>query len=182
MLIPFLNTFGGPNTVISAGVFYGIAAAIWFHQAGNFGRRAAAVLVALLLVVLMVVNGRTHLLDVRVSKGEKLPPEKFVAWNSFSRVGVTTDRGYTSIVIDADAATALAGKDWDHLSDNERRDLSAWRPRVSVLSPSGRENVSHRRRRRLRCRASAGIRQPRHHGCGDQSHHRNQDHARTVRR
>ena len=31
-----------PNTVISAGVFYAIAAAIWFHQAGNFGRRAAA--------------------------------------------------------------------------------------------------------------------------------------------
>ena len=58
VLIPFLNTFGGPNTVIAAGVFYAIAAAIWFHQAGNFRRRAVAVLVALLLVVLMVVNGR----------------------------------------------------------------------------------------------------------------------------
>ena len=124
VLIPFLNTFGGPNTVISAGVFYGIAAAIWFHQAGNFRRRAVAVLVALLLVVLMVVNGRMHMLDVRVAKGEKLPPEKFVAWNSFSRVGVTTNRGYTSIVIDADAATALADKDWDHLTAKEHRDLS----------------------------------------------------------
>jgi spermidine synthase len=124
VLIPFLNTFGGPNTVIAAGVFYAIAAAIWFHQAGDFRRRAVAVLVALLLVVLMVVNGRTHLLDVRVAKGEKLPPEKFVAWNSFSRVGVTTNRGYTSIVIDADAATALADKDWDHLTPQERRDLS----------------------------------------------------------
>src|SRR6202162_6261649 len=72
----------------------------------------------------MVVNARTHMLDVRVSKGEKLPPEKFVAWNSFSRVGVTTDRGYTSIVIDGDAATALAGKDWDHPTESERRDLS----------------------------------------------------------
>jgi spermidine synthase len=124
VLIPFLNTFGGPNTVISAGVFYGIAAAIWFHQAGNFRRRAVAVLVALLLVVLMVVNGRVHMLDVRVAKGEKLPPEKFVAWNSFSRVGVTTNRGYTSIVIDADAATALADKNWDHLTAKEHRDLS----------------------------------------------------------
>ncbi len=124
VLIPFLNTFGGPNTVIAAGVFYAIAAAIWFHQAGNFRRRAAAVLAALLLVALMVVNGRMNLLDVRVAKGEKLPPEKFVAWNSFSRVGVTTNRGYTSIVIDADAATALAGKDWDHLTDQERTDLS----------------------------------------------------------
>ena len=124
VLIPFLNVFGGPNTVIAAGVFYAIAAAIWFHQAGNFRRRATAVLIALLLVVLMVVNGRVHMLDVRVAKGERLPPEKFVAWNSFSRVGVTTDRGYTSIVIDADAATALADKDWDHLTDKERRDLS----------------------------------------------------------
>ena len=124
VLIPFLNTFGGPNTVIAAGVFYAIAAAIWFHQAGNFRHRAVAVLIALLLVVLMVVNGRMHLLDVRVAKGEKLPPEKFVAWNSFSRVGVTTNRGYTSIVIDADAATALADKDWDHLTAKEHRDLS----------------------------------------------------------
>ncbi|HSR06600.1 MAG TPA: hypothetical protein VLM42_05575, partial [Bryobacteraceae bacterium] len=124
VLIPFLNTFGGPNTVIAAGVFYAIAAAIWFHQAGNFRRRAVAVLIALLLVVLMVVNGRMHVLDVRVAKGEKLPPEKFVAWNSFSRVGVTTNRGYTSIVIDADAATALADKDWDHLTAKEHRDLS----------------------------------------------------------
>ena len=124
VLIPFLNTFGGPNTVIAAGVFYGIAAAIWFHQDGNFRHRAVAVLVALLLVVLMVANGRMHVLDVRVAKGEKLPPEKFVAWNSFSRVGVTTNRGYTSIVIDADAATALADKDWDHLTAKEHRDLS----------------------------------------------------------
>ncbi len=79
---------------------------------------------ALLLVVLMVVNGTYHVLDVRVAKGQKLPPEKFAAWNSFSRVGVTTDRGYTSIVIDADAATALADKDWDHLTADQRRALS----------------------------------------------------------
>ena len=123
-LIPFLNTFGGPNTVIAAGVIYGVAAAIWFHNAGSARMRAVAVAVSLLLVMLMVVNGRKHVLDVRVSKGMALPPEKFVGWNSFSRVGVTTDRGYTSIVIDGDAATALAGKDWDHLSAGEQRDLS----------------------------------------------------------
>ncbi len=123
-LIPFLNTFGGPNTVIAAAVFFGIAAAVWFHHAGNPRRRATAVLVSLLLVMLMVVNFRAHILDVHVAKGQALPPESFVAWNSFSRVGVTTDRGYTSIVIDADAATALAGKDWDRLTAADRRDLS----------------------------------------------------------
>jgi hypothetical protein len=123
-LIPFLNTFGGPNTVLAAGVFYGIAAAIWFHQGGKGKGRAVAVLGALLLALLIVANGRLHWLDVRVAKGQQLPPEEFVSWNSFSRVGVTHDRGYTSIVIDGDAATGLADKDWDHLSPEERRNLS----------------------------------------------------------
>ena len=124
LLIPFLNTFGGPNTVIASGVFFGASAAIWFHQADRPGHRAVAVLVSLLLVMLMVVNGRAHWLDVRIAKGESIPQESFSAWNSFSRIGVTTNRGYTSIVIDADAATALADKDWDRLSDRQRLDLS----------------------------------------------------------
>jgi hypothetical protein len=124
ILIPFLNVFGAPNTVLASGVFFAIGAAIWFQQAGQARGRAAAVLASLLLVTLMVANGKFHMLDVRIAKGQKLPPEKFAAWNSFSRVGVTTDRGYTSIVIDADAATALADKDWDHLTAEARRTLS----------------------------------------------------------
>lgn len=122
-LIPFLNAFGGPNTVISSAVFFGIASAMWFHQAGWQRARAAAVLVALLLVALMVVNGKQRWLDVHAAKGMKLPEERFVRWNSFSRVAVTERDGYTSIVIDADAATALADKDLDHLSDADRGKL-----------------------------------------------------------
>ena len=124
ILIPFLNVFGGPNTVLASGVFFAIGGAIWFQQAGQARWRAASVLASLLLVTLMVVNGKYHLLDIRIAKGQKLPPEKFAAWNSFSRVGVTTDRGYTSIVIDGDAATALADKDWDHLTAEDRRALN----------------------------------------------------------
>jgi spermidine synthase len=124
ILIPFLNVFGGPNTVLASGVFFAVGGAIWFQQAGQARMRAASVLASLLLVTLMVANGKFHMLDVRIAKGQKLPPEKFAAWNSFSRVGVTTDRGYTSIVIDADAATALADKDWDHLTDDQRRALN----------------------------------------------------------
>jgi hypothetical protein len=93
ILIPFLNGFGGPNTVLASGVFFAIGAAIWFRQAGEARLRAASVLAALLLVTLMVANVKFHMLDVRIAKGQKLPPEKFAAWNSFSRVGVTTDRG-----------------------------------------------------------------------------------------
>jgi hypothetical protein len=123
LLIPFLNLFGGPNTVIAAGVFFAAAAAIWFNLAGSGKRRAVAVLCSLLLVALMVVNGKTHLLDIHVAKGQKLPPERFVAWNSFSRVGVTMSGGW-SIVIDADASTAIAPFDWDHLSDQDRYKLT----------------------------------------------------------
>ena len=121
VLIPFLNVFGGPNTVIAAGVFYGVAAAVWFHQAGRARLRAAAVLVSLVLVTLMVVNGKLHLLDVRIAKGQALPPERFVAWNSFSRIAVTSGM---YIIIDADAGTAIAPQDWDRLTPADRRELS----------------------------------------------------------
>ena len=44
LLIPLLNLFGGPNTVVSAGVFYAISARLRFNLAGSAKRRAAAVL------------------------------------------------------------------------------------------------------------------------------------------
>ncbi|HXP88337.1 MAG TPA: hypothetical protein VN841_26655 [Bryobacteraceae bacterium] len=119
LLKVFLDAFGGPNTVIAAAVFYAAAAAMWHHQAGATKSRAIAVLVALLLVALMVVNGKSHFLDIRYAKGHPLPPERFSAWNSFSRIGVT--RGDVSweqsapwmIIIDADAGTGIAPFDWD---------------------------------------------------------------------
>src|SRR5438128_9291156 len=116
ILIPFLNVFGGPDTVIAAGVFYGVSAAIWFNQAGGVRRRASAVLVALLLATLMVVNGKTLLLDIHVAKGKLLPPERFTQWNSLSRIGVSRDGDRWLIVIDADAGTDIAHYDWDHLT------------------------------------------------------------------
>jgi hypothetical protein len=119
LLIPFLHLFGGPNTVIAAGVLYGVAAAIWFNQASTGGRRrAAAVLTALVLVVLMVANGKNHFIDVHTAKGQPLPPERFTAWNSFSRIGVTRvdvswEAGtYWTIIIDGDAGTGIYPLDW----------------------------------------------------------------------
>jgi hypothetical protein len=116
LLIPFLDYFGGPNTVISAAVFYATAAAIWFNLAGGAKRRATAVLLSLLLVALMVVNGKLHLIDVHYAKGRELPPEQFVAWNSFSRIGVHASDGALTIDIDSDASTGIANYDWTHLT------------------------------------------------------------------
>jgi hypothetical protein len=136
LLIPFLDYFGGPNTVISAAVFYAVAAAIWFNLAGGSKRRAAAVLLSLLLVALMVVNGKLHLLDVRYAKGRALPPEQFVAWNSFSRVGVHGGGPYT-IDIDSDAATGIAYYDWSHLTEPQRYSLTHNGPGSAYLIRPG---------------------------------------------
>ncbi|MGD1095071.1 MAG: hypothetical protein ABSB35_24155, partial [Bryobacteraceae bacterium] len=56
LLILFLNTFGGPSTIIASAVFYAVSAAVWYNQAGSAVRRATAVLISLLLVTLIVVN------------------------------------------------------------------------------------------------------------------------------
>ena len=133
LLIPFLNLFGGPNTVLAAGVLYGISAAIWFNQAGAHRRRVAAVSISLLLAALMVVNGLHPLLDIRIAKGRALPHEVFVAWNSFSRVGVTWEpSGYWSIVIDADASTGISTFDW-HRGVTPRERWQLLQDRKSVV-------------------------------------------------
>ncbi len=124
LLIPFLEWFGGPNTLIAAAVLFAISAAIWFNQAGAFRRRAMAVLVALLLVGLMVFNGkRGRVLDIHVAKGQALPDEKFVAWNGISRIGVSQNGGNWSIVIDADAATGISPFDFENLAAQDRAQL-----------------------------------------------------------
>ncbi len=118
LLIPFLNLFGGPNTVLAAGVIYAISAAMWFHQAGGYKRRAVAVCMALALVALMIVNGKTHMIDVRYAKGHRLGKERFAEWNSFSRVAVSRadvswePGAYWTIILDGDAGTGIARFDF----------------------------------------------------------------------
>lgn len=140
LLIRFLDSFGGPDTMIAAAVFYSAAAAMWFNLAGAPSRRAGAVLTSLLLVGLMVINFRSHLLDIRYAKGQPLPPERFVAWNSFSRVGVHF-QGIWSIVIDADAATGIASFDWDHLDDAQRYQLTHEGPGLPYLVRPGAKTL-----------------------------------------
>jgi hypothetical protein len=137
LLIPFLNYFGGPNTVISSAVFYAVAAAIWFNLAGGSKRRATAVLLSLLLVGLMVANGKLHLLDVRYAKGLPIQPEKFVAWNSFSRVGVQATGDADTIVIDADASTGIAHYQWNQLTESQRYSLTHNGPGSAYLIRPG---------------------------------------------
>jgi spermidine synthase len=153
LLVPFLELFGGPNTLISAGVLFATSAAIWFNQAGAFRRRALAVAVSLALVALMVVNGRRgRVLDIHVAKGQALPAERFVAWNGISRIGVSQLYGGWSIVIDADAATGISPYDWDTITPQERAQLLhqgpgfpyAMRPgaKALIIGPGGGYDVA----------------------------------------
>ena len=124
-LIPFLDLFGGPNTVIAAGVVFAVSAAIWYNIGHQVLARASGVLLALALVALMFVNGTYHLIDIKWAKGQAVQHEIFVKWNSFSRVALVPEKGTQNhlIIIDADASTGIPPFDWDHLDTNTRSDL-----------------------------------------------------------
>lgn len=123
LLVPFLDFFGGPNTVIAAGVIYAVSAAIWFNRAGERQLRASSVLIGLLLVTLMIMNGTHPFFDVRWSKGERLPEERMSRWNSFSRVALVRANGW-DIRIDNDAATGIPSIDWSKpVPEDAKKDL-----------------------------------------------------------
>jgi len=119
-LWPFLNSLGGPNTVLAAAVLFAVSSAIWFHCAPSARGRAVAVVLALMLFALIAYNGRSHLIDIHYAKNQKLPDEIFSKWNVMSRIGLTRS---LNIFIDADAQTGISQFDFDHLQDHERREL-----------------------------------------------------------
>src|SRR5271165_6366337 len=122
-LVLLLNTFGGPNTVIAVSVLFASAAAIWFTLGGMRLGRIASVFVGLLFTMLVIGNTKYHFVEVRYAKGEKLREEQFTKWNSLSRIGLAKHDGGEMIFIDADASTGIADFDFNHLTEQNRRDL-----------------------------------------------------------
>jgi hypothetical protein len=140
-LVPLLNGFGGPNAVLAAAILYAVSAAIWYSMAERITLRAAAVGLALVLVALFVFNSRSPIIDVKYAKGQALAGEKFVKWNSSSRVALAPekDSGRPSIFIDADASTGIPNYDFAHLSDADREDLLYHGPGLPyVLRPGAK--------------------------------------------
>jgi predicted membrane-bound spermidine synthase len=153
LLVPFLNYFGGPNTVLTASVLYAASAAIWFNLAGTVRGRALAVIMALGFVFLIFFNGTKHVIDIRYAKGGRLPHELFSQWNSFSRIGlVRAAGGDYSIIIDADAATGIPDFDFDRLTDDQRLRLLSQGPgfpyqvrpgaKTLIIGPGGGYDVA----------------------------------------
>ena len=56
LLVPLLNQFGGPSTVIAAAILFAVAGAIWHSMAGSVTGRAASVALALALVAFVIYN------------------------------------------------------------------------------------------------------------------------------
>jgi hypothetical protein len=155
LLIPFLNSLGGPNTVIAAGVIFAISSALWFNLARNGRGRAFSVALALGLVGLMFANAKLHWIDVKYAKGQSLPKEVFSRWNSFSRIGVAPETPGSStnlIIIDADASTGIARFDFERMDPETRFNLLhqgpgfpyAVRPgaKTLIIGPGGGWDVS----------------------------------------
>jgi len=154
LLIPLLDTFGGPNTVIAVAVLFAATSAIWYNLAREFSGRVGAVALALALTALFVFNMRLDWIDVRYAKGQTLANEQFVKWNSFSRIAVSRESGNNlpNIVIDADAATGIFTQDHSKLTAEVRKNLLKGGPALAyklkpgaktlVIGPGGGWDVS----------------------------------------
>lgn len=153
-LVLFLNTFGGPNTVIAVAVLFCAAAAIWFSLAGVKAGRIASVFIGLILTMVVIGNLKLNLLEVRYAKGQKLHEEIFTKWNSISRIGMARDpdSGGQMIYIDADASTGVANFDFEHLSATDTEYLLHQGPGIPynlrpgaktlVIGPGGGWDIS----------------------------------------
>ena len=146
VLIPLLNQAGkagGPNTTLSVAVLFAAAAAIWFNLGKSRTGRVVSVGVALAFTLLVIVNSKTGWIDVRYAKGQLLQNEKFVRWNSFSRIALGEEREshFPMIFIDADASTGIANFDFDHLGDADRHKLLYEGPGLPYLIRPGAKTL-----------------------------------------
>ncbi len=154
-LLPLLNLpQGGLSTVIAASILFAVAAAIWHSLGSSVMGRAGSVALALALVAFLTFNTKLHVLTIRYAKNQKIEHESFERWNTFSRIAIAPERGSgtPTIFIDADASTAIANFDFDHLTPRNRHDLLeqgpalpyAVRPgaRTLIIGPGGGWDVA----------------------------------------
>lgn len=152
-LVVLLNTFGGENTIIAVSVIFAAASAIWFSLAGCRMGRILGVGVGLLFTMLLIVNTGKPFIEVRYAKGLKLRAEQYTKWNSISRIGMATDKDAGEMIfIDADASTAIANFDFEHLTASQRQDLEHQGPGIPynlrpgaktlIIGPGGGWDVS----------------------------------------
>jgi len=117
-VVPLLNWMGAPNAILFAALVSAFASVVW---QGSFNLRSRALWMSTALVVMIIANLSTPVIDVVWAKGIRRNNVEFASWNAISRVEVDrNDDGSRVIVIDADANTYImnadpahwAGSDW----------------------------------------------------------------------
>ena len=141
LLIPLLDWVGGPNTVIAAAAVYALSACVWFGLAENRKARAAAAAWFAAVLALLVYNSGQSLIDIRYAKGKEIKDERFVKWNSFSRIALKGYQGSAMIYIDADASTGIPSYDFAKLSEKDRKDLFYQGPGLPYLLRPGAKTL-----------------------------------------
>jgi hypothetical protein len=130
-LVALLNTFGGPNTVVAVSILFAAGAAIWFGLSVCRMGRIIGVGVGLLFTMLLIVNYGHPFIEVHYAKGLKLRTEQYTKWNSISRIGLAPDKDAGEMIfIDADASTAIANFDFNHLTPGQLQDLEHQGPGI----------------------------------------------------
>jgi len=155
LLLALLNLpQGGLTTVLCAAIVFAVSAAIWHNLDGSASGRVGSVALALVLLAFVTFNTKLHFLEIRYAKNQKIEHETFEKWNTFSRIAIAPEKGSgtPTIFIDADASTAIANFDFDHLTPRNRHDLLeqgpalpyAVRPgaRTLIIGPGGGWDVA----------------------------------------
>lgn len=143
LLIPLLDLAGGPNTVLATAVLFALAACLWSALSAARLARRLSLATLLVTVAILAVNWRWKVLDVRHAKGRDLARqnERFVQWNSFSRVALAGEPGSGMIYIDADASTGIPWFDFDHWPEADRREALKLGPSLPYLLRPGAKTL-----------------------------------------
>jgi len=146
VVVPLLNWVGGPNTIVVAAAAMAAAALIWADRRSSNPRslrgkqKRVAQVVAVMLLALLGANYKGQLIDIVYAKGIRRdqPWLLWAKWNAISRVEVDQQGDGKTIVIDADAQSAIMNTDphdWDPVY---RQNLMASAPAVAnILRPQG---------------------------------------------
>ena len=97
-----------------------------------------------MLVLVVIGNRDSHIIDVKYAKGARIQGEEYSQWNSFSRisVGPASDTGKPLILIDSDAGTEIAQCDPATMSAEERKRLLSIGPGLPyAVRPGGKTLV-----------------------------------------
>lgn len=138
-LVPLLNELGAPGVVLFVSLTMALAGGVWALRPAH---RKLAIAIAAGLTLLVAANRLWNFVDVVYAKGVRVggaSKVEFARWNALSRVEVDRQPdGSKSVVIDADASTAIMNVDPFHWQGVWQHDLMAAPPSLAnVLRPRG---------------------------------------------